>query len=132
MGELVHKALLFYENESYNFYNFSSSLNIAESQMASASVEVGSQTPQKMPQNGMNGATTNGAITNGASTNGHHEEKAEHEEMQYLNLIKKIIDSGEQQKPVQGGESNGERIFAGNKRGDRTGTGTLSGAAMLQ
>ena len=57
--------------------------------MASASVEVGSQTPQKMPQNV-------------ATTNGHHEKKdehekkaEEHEEMQYLDLIKKIIESGE-------------------------------------
>ena len=59
--------------------------------MASASVEVGSQTPQKMAQNGINVATTNGHHEKKAD----HEKKAEHEEMQYLNLIKKIIESGE-------------------------------------
>jgi len=63
-------------------------------------------------QNGDSSVTINGknaAATNGM--NGTH--SGEHEEMQYLNLIRKIIDSG-------------------NKRDDRTGTGTLSvfGAQM--
>jgi len=63
-------------------------------------------------QNGNSSVTINGknaAATNGM--NGTH--SGEHEEMQYLNLIRKIIDLG-------------------NKRDDRTGTGTLSvfGAQM--
>ena len=65
--------------------------------MASASVEVGSQTPQKMAQNGINVATTNGHHEKKAEheKKADHEKKAEHEEMQYLDLIKKIIESGE-------------------------------------
>jgi len=76
--------------------------------MSSAGVEVGSQTPQKLPHNG---EITNGHSTSTTSNGDKH--KGEHEEMQYLNLIRKIIESGTQ-------------------RGDRTGTGTLSlfGAQM--
>jgi len=76
--------------------------------MSSAGVEVGSQTPQKLPQNG---EITNGHTTTTATNGDKH--TGEHEEMQYLNLIRKIIETG-------------------NQRGDRTGTGTLSlfGAQM--
>jgi len=78
--------------------------------MASVGVEVGSQTPQKLPQNG---EITNGHTTSTTSNGDHVKHTGEHEEMQYLNLIRKIIESG-------------------NQRGDRTGTGTLSlfGAQM--
>jgi len=59
--------------------------------MASTSVEVESSVLlQKKVQNG----ASNGI--NGA-TNGHGKE-AEHEEMQYLNLIKKIIETGEDEE----------------------------------
>jgi len=80
--------------------------------MASVGVEVSSQTPEKLSLNGSH----NGNMTNGhhpPTTNNGVEKKNEHEEMQYLNLIRKIIESG-------------------NRRGDRTGTGTLSlfGAQM--
>jgi len=73
--------------------------------MSAVGVEVGSQTQQKLYQNGSNGY--HDSHSNGV------ELKGEHEEMQYLNLIRKIIDTG-------------------NKRGDRTGTGTFSlfGAQM--
>jgi len=78
--------------------------------MASVGVEVGSQTPQKLSQNG---EITNGHTTSTTSNGYHDKHTGEHEEMQYLNLIRKIIESG-------------------NQRGDRTGTGTLSlfGAQM--
>ena len=58
--------------------------------MSSAGVEVGSQTPQKLPQNG---EITNGHTTTTATNGDKH--IGEHEEMQYLNLIRKIIETGQ-------------------------------------
>ena len=81
--------------------NFETKLNVfpnfPEIKMASVGVEVSSQTPEKLSVNGSkNGNMTTGDNTDHPSTaNNGVEKRSEHEEMQYLNLIRKIIESGE-------------------------------------